>query len=130
MPKLSKWIASFIVIILLLTTLYLIPNTVIASVTLDTVNQNVCDRFEGDLNRLAAIMTEYRRRQGITQTRVAFGGINTPIEAADYQVTYAAEALAYQRAQKYSSVVSLKSSLEVLAGKIINAKSQVAKAIK
>ncbi|MBI2196855.1 hypothetical protein HYU45_04595 [Candidatus Daviesbacteria bacterium] len=93
------------------------------------INQKVCDRFETDILKLAAIMEELRRRKGITETRVAFGGTDTPIKNADYWVTYSAEALAFQRAQKYSSQASLRSSLEVLKNKILRAKSEVGRAL-
>lgn len=93
------------------------------------INQKVCDRFEGDILKLAAIMEELRRRKGITETRVAFGGVDTQIKSADYQITYAAEALAFQRAQKYSSQTQLRSSLEVLKNKILKAKKEVKRAL-
>lgn len=96
---------------------------------LDLVNQKVSSRFEADVVKLAAIMEELRRRKGITETRVAFGGIDSQIKSADYWVTYAAEALAYQRAQKYSSKNELRSSLEVLKNKILKAKGEVGKAL-
>ncbi len=101
------------------------PVIVFAEVSLNDINQKVCDRFEGDLVKLAAIMEEVRRRKGITETRVAFGGVDTPIKNADYQITYVAEALAFQRAQKYSSKSELKYSLGVLKNKILQAKNQV-----
>ena len=90
----------------------LLPTNILAAST-DEINQRVCDRFAGDLNKMAAIMEEVRRREGIMETRVAFEGVDTPIENADYWITYAAEALAYQRAQKYSSNNQLKSALGV-----------------
>lgn len=96
---------------------------------LDQINQRVSDRFEDDTAKLAAIMEELRRRQGIQETRVAFGGIDTPIKSADYWITYAAEAIAYQRAQKYSSVSELRGSLEVLKNKVLKAKAEVGKAL-
>ncbi len=108
---------------------FLLPVTVQAAPTLDQVNQKVCDRFEEDLSRLAAIMEELRRRKGITETRVAFGGIDDAIKSADYEITYAAEALAYQRAQKASSVGQLRSSLQGLRSKILQAKAEVGKAL-
>ncbi len=74
-------------------------------------------------------MEELRRRNGIIETRVAFGGIDSQIKSADYWVTYAAEALAYQRAQKYSSKSELRNSLEVLKNKILKAKGEVGKAL-
>lgn len=96
---------------------------------MDGVNQKVCDRFEEDVSRMAAIMEELRNRKGITETRVAFGGVDTPVESADYWVTYAAEAIAYQRAQKYSTTGFLRSSLGGLRGKILRAKTEVGKAL-
>lgn len=107
----------------------LIPANVYATATLNDINQKVCSRFEGDMVKLAAIMEELRRRNGITETRVAFGGVDTQIKSADYQVTYAAEALAFQRAQKYSSKNQLRNSLEVLKNKILRAKNEVGKAL-
>ena len=108
---------------------YALFTPAVLAVSFDTVNQKVCNRFEEDLNKLAAIMDEVRARQGITETRVAFGGVDTQIESADYQITYAAEALAYQRAKKYSSKGELKYSLEILKGKVLQAKAEVKKAI-
>jgi len=97
--------------------------------TLDQINQKVCDRFAVDLNKMAAIMEELRERKGILETRVAFGGVDTPIKKADYWITYAAEALAFQRAQKYSSKSELRYSLEGLKNKLLQAKSEVRKAL-
>jgi len=117
------------IVILISFLVILFPITVFASSSLDQVNQKVCTRFEEDVSKMAAIMEEVRRRKGITETRVAFGGIDTPIKSADYQITYAAEALAYQRAQKYSSKQQLRSSLEILKGKVLKAKGEVRKAL-
>ena len=105
------------------------PVLVFAGSSLELINKQVCDRWEEDLNKMAAIMEEVRTRKGITETRVAFGGVDTQIESADYQITYAAEALAYQRVQKYSSKNNLKYSLEVLQGKVLRAKSEVKKVL-
>lgn len=107
----------------------ILPSTIFAANTIDQINQKVCNRFEEDASRLAAIMEELKRRKGITETRVAFGGIDTPIKSADYWVTYAAEAVAYQRAQKFSSKEELSGSLEVLKGKVLKAKNEVGKAL-
>lgn len=96
---------------------------------LGQINQKVSARFETDVLKLAAIMEELRRRKEITETRVAFGGIETQIENADYWVTYAAEAVAFQKAQKYSSKDKLRSNLETLRGKILRAKGEVRKAL-
>lgn len=104
-------------------------NTPVYAISLDGVNQKVCDRFEEDLNKMAAIMEEQRSRKSITETRVAFGGIDTPIKSADYQVTFAAEAVAYQRGKRYSSKNELKYSLEILQGKVLRAKVEVGKAL-
>ena len=116
-------------ILLILVFLFVFTPTVLAAPTMDFVNQKICDRFEEDLNKLAAIMDEVRARKGITETRVAFGGVDTQIESADYQITYAAEALAYQRTKKYSSKGELKYSLEILKGKVLRAKTEVKKAL-
>ena len=97
--------------------------------SLDQINQKVCNRFEEDIQKLGAIMEELRTRKGITETRVAFGGSDTPIEVADYWVNFAAEALAFQRSQEYSSNNQLKSGLETLKGKILRAKTEVGKAL-
>lgn len=118
----------------LLATLFLLlflPVSVLAasSLSLDAINQKVCDRFEADVYRLSAIMDEKRNRLGIKETRVAYGGVDTPIKSADYWITYTAEAIAYQRPQKFSSKIQLRSSLEALKGKILTAKSAVGKAL-
>ncbi len=117
---------KFLFLILIL---IILPFTVFAQGNLDQINQTVCTRFEEDVSKMAAIMEELRSRKGITETRVAFGGIDDAIKSADYQITYAAEAIAFQRAQKYSSTNQLRSSLEVLRGKVLQAKSKVGKAL-
>lgn len=109
--------------------MFLSASPIFAFTSLDQVNQKVCDRFEEDTARLAGIMDEVKRRQGITETRVAFGGIDTPVKSADYWVTYAAEAIAFQRAQKFSSAAELRGNLEVLKDKVLRAKAEVAKAL-
>lgn len=100
-----------------------------ATPTLNDVNQKVCSRFEADTVKLAAIMEELRSRKGITETRVAFDGVDTQIKSADYWITSAAEAVAFQRAQKYSSQNQLRNNLEVLKNKILKAKGEVGKAL-
>ena len=115
------------ILLILLLSLFIVPNVYAASS--DEINQKVCDRFEEDLNKMAAVMEEVRARKGITETRVAFGGVDTPIESADYQITYAAEAIAFQRAQKLSSSSQLRGNLEGLRQKILRAKTEVRKAI-
>lgn len=108
-------------ILLLIFLIFLIPSKVFAT-NLDTINQKVCNRFEEDVSRLAAIMEQVRDRKGIKETRVAFGGIDDVIKSADYLITFAAEAIAYQRVQKFSSKQELKYSLEVLKSKVLKAK--------
>lgn len=109
--------------------LFLLVPQVYAASSLNDVNQKVCFRFEEDLNKMAAIMEELRRREGITETRVAFGGVDTPIKSADYWITYAAEAVAFQKAKQFPSKNSLRSSLEVLKNKVLRAKNEVRKAL-
>lgn len=106
-----------------------VPITAFASVSLDDVNQKVSGRFEADTVKLAAIMEELRRRKGITETRVAFGGVDTQIESADYWITSAAEAIAFQRVQKFGSQNELRYSLETLKNKVLQAKTEVRKAL-
>lgn len=110
----------------------LMPSIVLGATpndNLDQINQKVCDRFEDDVSKLAAIMDEVKNRQGIKETRVAFGGIDSNIKQADYWVTFAAEAIAYQRAQKFSTTSLLRSNLEVLKGKVLQAKQAVRQAL-
>ncbi len=109
--------------------LLIFPATVFAQADLNQANQKVCSRFEEDTARLAGIMDEVRRRKGITETRVAFGGIDDAIKSADYQITYTAEAIAFQRVQKFSSQEGLRGNLEVLKSKVLKAKREVAKAL-
>lgn len=116
-----------IIVIIIITVIF--PLSAHAQTNLSVVNQKVCDRLEEDTSRLAAIMDELRDRKGITETRVAFGGVDTPIKSADYWVNFAAEAIAYQRAQKLSSAAGLRSNLEVLKGKVLRAKDEVGKAL-
>ena len=111
------------------TFLFILASQVYAVSTLDFVNQKVCDRFEEDTVRLAAIMEEVKERKGIKETRVAYGGIDTPIKSADYWVTFAAEAVAFQRIQKFSSKGELKYSLAVLKNKVLRAKTEVGKVL-
>lgn len=116
-----------LVLLIIITILFSAP--VFAQANLDNVNQKVCSRFEDDLSKLAAIMEELRRRKGILETRVAFEGVDTQIESADYSITFAAEAVAFQKAQKHSSKNELKYSLEGLKNKILQAKVSVRKAL-
>lgn len=109
--------------------LFVFPVIVSASIDLNQINQKVCAWFEEDVSRMAGIMEEVKRRQGITETRVAFGGSDTLIKNADYWVTYAAEAIAFERAQKYSSNSQLRFSLEGLKAKVLRAKLEVGKVL-
>lgn len=118
----KKWILIFGILV------FFLPPVVLA-VSFDDVNQKVCSRFEGDMVKLAAIMEELRRRKGITETRVAFGGVDTQIKSADYWITSAAEAVAFERVQKYSSQSQLRNSLEVLRNKVLKAKNEAEKAL-
>lgn len=107
------------------------------------INQKVSSRFDGDVAKLSAILEELKSRKNVTKTVVAFGQGDTPLDNAAYWVNYAAEAVAYQKIQSYapqingnditgpinSSKSELRGSLGVLAGKILKAKGEVAKAI-
>ncbi len=132
----SSWfIVFFLAFFLLPTTNYKLLTTnaeisyTVSSDPLSLSNQKVCDRFEENTRHLSAVMDELRSRQGITETRVAFGGSDTPVKNADYWINFAAEAIAYQRVHKYSSKGALKSDLTVLQGKIVRAKAEVKKAL-
>ena len=116
-------------IIIISIIIVIFPVSVFAAPSLDEINQKVCSRFEEDTARLAGIMEELRRRKGIQETRVAFGGVDTQIESADYWITYAAEAIAFQRSKKPDSSVTLKIQLNTLVGKVIRAKNEVRKAL-
>lgn len=116
-----------IIVSIIITVIF--PLSANAQINLYDVNQKVCNRFEEDVSRLAAIMDELRDRKGITETRVAFGGSDTVVKQADYWINFAAEAIAYQRAQNYSSKNNLRSSLQALAGKVLKAKSAVGEAL-
>ncbi len=114
---------------LILLVVFLTSTVLAANTNLDQINQKVCNRFEEDVLRMAAIMEEVRSRKEITETRVAFGGADTPIKVADYWVNFAAEAIAFQRVQKFSSKNELKYSLETLKNKILTAKNAVGKVL-
>jgi regulator of protease activity HflC (stomatin/prohibitin superfamily) len=115
-----------------------------ADQTLRDINQKVCLRFQLDLDKMAAILDEEKSRENVTKTIVAYGQGNTPLDSAAYQLNYAAEALAYQKAQDYTpefsggnyktsintSSANLKYSLEALQNKILAAKTEIKKAIK
>lgn len=110
---------------------------------LKNINQAVCDRFESDLDKMAAILDEEKSRQAVTKTVVAYGQGSTPLDSAAYSLNYAAEALAYQRSQDYTpninstnltgainnSSANLKSNLQILRTKILNAKAEIKKAV-
>ena len=117
------------VLLLVVIFIFILVPQVSATPSLDEINQKVCNRFEEDTARLAGVMEELRRRKGITETRVAFGNVDTKIETADYWITYAAEAIAFQRSKKSDSKATLKAQLNTLAGKVIRAKNEVRKAL-
>ncbi|MDD2822834.1 MAG: hypothetical protein PHQ59_02010 [Candidatus Daviesbacteria bacterium] len=110
---------------------------------LKNINQTVCNRLELDINKLSAIFEELKSRENVTNTIVAYGQGSTPLDTAAYYLNYAAEALAYQRAQDYTPAIgggnlksainyssnNLKSNLGTLQNKILRAKSEVKKAI-
>ena len=109
-----------------------------ADKTLVQINQAVCLRFEGEVNKLVAIMSELKIRKGIADlpTVVAYGVAKNQLESADYWINFAAEAVAYQKSQDYTPLASivtskneLKGDLQVLAGKVLKAKSEVSKAL-
>lgn len=107
------------------------------------INQAVCARFDQDLTNLSAILEELKRRNGVTETVVAFGQGDTQIDTAAYWLNYAAEAVAYQKIQDYTptlnlsnlggsitnSLNELKGDLGVLKNKILRAKAEVKKAV-
>lgn len=107
------------------------------------INQRVCAKFDEDLNKLSVILEELKRRNGVTETVVAFGQGDTQLDSAAYWLNYAAEAVAYQKIQDYTPTLnlsnlsgsftieinSLKGDLGVLKNKILRAKSEVKKAI-
>lgn len=115
----------------------------IADQQLKETNQQVCSRFQIDLDKMAAIMDELKSRQNVTKTIVAYGQGDTQLDTAAYYLNYAAEALAYQKIQDYTPSISnsnlagsityssnnLKGSLRVLQSKILRAKQEVKKAI-
>lgn len=118
----------------------------LADKVLNQINQAICDRFEQDIAKLAAILSEIRSREGMAgaPTVVAFGQGKNQIEVADYWVNYAQEAVAYQRIADYtpqfsgdsnlslsvsSSMNNLQGDLTILQGKILRAKTEVKKVL-
>lgn len=110
------------------------------------INQQISLRFEEDVNKLGAIMQELKVRMNVEDkpTVVAFGTSANQIEAADYWVNLAAEAVAYQKIQDYtpaittetnlsgpinSSVTRIKGDFSTLRGKVLRAKSEVTKSL-
>lgn len=119
---------------------------VLADQILNRINQSVCDRFEADTVKMAAVLDEVKRRNGKNgaPTRVAYGQGQSQLDRAAYWLNYAAEAIAYQRSQDYTpqftsdantslgvsqSMNNLQGSLIVLRGKVLNAKTEVAKTV-
>lgn len=119
---------------------------VAADQLLNQINQSVCDRFQADVDKMAAVLEEAKRREGKggAPTRVAYGQGQSQLDRAAYWLNYAAEAIAYQRSQDYTpqftsdanaslgvsqSMNNLQSSLIVLRGKVLNAKTEVVKTV-
>lgn len=113
-----------------------------ANQQLKDVNHKICDRFDSDVAKMAAILEEEKRRQNITRTTVAYGQGNTPLDSAAYWLNYAAEAVAYQKSQDYTPNLSgnlknglinsennLNNDLGMLRNKILKAKTEVGIAI-
>lgn len=124
---------QFKLILVILSFFFLLPFNVFAATSIDEVNQAICDRFDADTLKLAAIMEEYKRRKGIEDepTVVAFTARKNQVEEADYWINYANEAIAYQRYQEYSpnGKAQLKSNLGVLKNKVLRAKNEVKKVL-
>lgn len=111
---------------------------------LNEINQKLCQRFDEDIAKITAILEEIKRREGVTETVIAYGQSDTQLEMAAYWVNYAAEAVAFQKIQDYTPQITesneagaisisssnLRSSLNTLQQKIIRAKNEVRKAIK
>lgn len=111
---------------------------------LNQINQQVCLRFDEEINRLSAILEEEKVRQGRTDTIVAYGRGETQLDTAAYYLTYAAEAVAYQKIQDYTpqigqgnpdtavrlSLNNLRGNLQTVQVKILKAKQEVKKALK
>lgn len=107
------------------------------------INQKVCLRFDQDLVNLSAVLEELKKRNGVTETVVAFGQGDTQIDSAAYWLNYAAEAVAYQKIQDYTPSLNLsnlsgsityrmnelKGDLGALKNKILKAKNEVKKAV-
>lgn len=110
---------------------------------LKEANRIACARFDVDINKMAAILDEEKRRQDITKTVVAYGQGNTPLDSAAYELNYAEEAVAYQKAQDYTPNISngnlaaavqvsdneLKADLNMLRGKMLTAKLELNRAL-
>ena len=108
------------------------------------INQLICSKFDGEVAKLTGILEELKSRAGVNETVVAYGQGDTPLDSAAYWVNWAQEAVAYQKIADYTPLISatnfinpliseqaqLKADLRGLAGKIIKAKGEVAKAIK
>lgn len=101
------------------------------------INQSVTRRYDGDMAILAGIVSELEQRADRQKRENPF------LENALYWVTFAHEAVAYQKIQDYtpnlsgnSPLAAIKSSsnrlrgdLNTLKGKILKAKTMVKKAV-
>lgn len=105
--------------------------------TLKEINQNVTGRFDKDMAILAGIVSELEQRVDKQEKE------NPYLEDALYWVTFAHEAVAYQKIQDYTPNLSgntplaaiklssnrLRGDLNTLKGKILKAKTMVKKAV-
>ncbi len=109
---------------------------------LGDLNQSECQKFDNDINKMAAILDEEKRRQNVNKATAAFGGLNTPLDSAEYYLTYAEEAVAYQKIQDYTpqisgnlqsgvsgSINNLESDLNTTQTKVMTAKLKIQQAL-
>lgn len=136
----SVFIITFFLFLNLVVNAYGADHSTEVSGLLKDINHNICTNFDSDLNKMAAILDQEKTRQHITQTRVAYGMGDTPMDSAGYYLNYAAEAVAYQKVQDYTpksltsesaqeSLDNLISSLTTLSGKVLRAKTEIRKAL-
>ncbi|MDO8618861.1 MAG: hypothetical protein Q7R49_02825 [Candidatus Daviesbacteria bacterium] len=110
---------------------------------LKDVNLKVTSRFDDDMAKMAAILEEFKRRKNVTETTVAYGQGDTPLDSGAYWVNWAQEAVAYQKIQDYTpyfsgnnvsgaarnSISRLSSDLGTVKNKVLTAKTYVQKAV-
>lgn len=113
-----------------------------ANQMLKDLNLSECQKFDTDINKMAAILDEEKSRQNVSKTTAAFGSLNTPLDTAEYYLTFAAEAVAYQKVQDYTpqisgslsagvneSINSLEANLNTTQAKVTKAKEEIQKAL-